>query len=197
MHSEIQYVKANNKYMKYYNKNKESSYIKCWDVNNLYGWEMPQKLPLNGFKWVEETFQFNESFIKSYEQKSDEGWFVEVDVKYPEKLYDHLNDVPFLTERIKTRKIEEIRAKFHDKEEYVIHINKLKQALNHGLVLKKVYKVIDLNQKALLKPYIDMNIEVRKNASNDFGKMFFKLLNKAVFISRLSHRGITLVKTET
>ena len=77
-----------------------------------------------------------------------------------------------MTERIKTGKIEELRAKFHDKEEYVIHVNKLKQTLNHGLVLKKVYRVIDLNKKALLKPYIDMNIEVRKNASNDFGNFF-------------------------
>ena len=49
------YAKANNKYMKDYVKNKESSYLKCWDVNNLYGWTMSRKLPVNKFEWIEET----------------------------------------------------------------------------------------------------------------------------------------------
>ena len=54
------YAKANNKYMKDYDKNKESSYLKYWDGNNLYGWVMSQKLPVNNFKWIEKTSQFNE-----------------------------------------------------------------------------------------------------------------------------------------
>ena len=54
-----QYMKANNKYIKDYDKNIESSYLKNWNVNNLFGWAMPQKLPVNGFKWVENTSQFN------------------------------------------------------------------------------------------------------------------------------------------
>ena len=54
------------KYIKDYGKNKESSYIQYWDVNNLYGWEMLQKLPVNNFDWIKNTSQFNEHFIKSY-----------------------------------------------------------------------------------------------------------------------------------
>ena len=54
------YAKANNKYMKDYDENKESSYLKYWDGNNLYGWVMSQKLPVNNFKWIEKTSQFNE-----------------------------------------------------------------------------------------------------------------------------------------
>ena len=64
-HAVYWYVKANSKYMKDYDKNKESIYLKFWDVNDLYGWEMSQKLPVSNFKWIEDTSQFNEDFMKS------------------------------------------------------------------------------------------------------------------------------------
>ena len=80
-HAIHQYAKANNKSMKDYDKNKESSYLKYWDVNNLYGWAMSQKLPINTFEWIEDTSQFNEDFIKSYNEESNEGYFLEVDVQ--------------------------------------------------------------------------------------------------------------------
>ena len=67
------------------------------------------------------------------------------------------------------------------KKNYVIHINALKQALNHGLILNKVHRVIQFNQEAWLKPYIDMNTELRKEAKNKFEKDFFKLMNNSVF----------------
>ena len=91
------YAKANNKYMKDYDKNKESSYLNYWDVNNLYGWAMSQKLPVNNFEWIKDTSQFNEDFIKNYNEESDEGYFLEVDIQYPEKLHELHND--FLSER--------------------------------------------------------------------------------------------------
>ena len=64
-HAVYWYVKANSKYMKDYDKSKESLYLKYWDVNDLYGWEMSQKLPVSNFKWIEDTSQFNEDFMKS------------------------------------------------------------------------------------------------------------------------------------
>ena len=82
---------------------------------------------------------------------------------------------------MKIEKVEKLVANLHDKTEYVIHIRSLKQALSHGLVLKKGHKVIKFNQNAWLKPYIDMNTDLRKKAKNDFEKDFFKLMNDAIF----------------
>ena len=70
-HSAYKYTKANNKYMKNYDKNIESSYLMYSDVNNLYGWAMSQKLPINGFEWLEALSEFDERFIKNYHENSD------------------------------------------------------------------------------------------------------------------------------
>ena len=63
-HSICLYAKANNRYMKNYDKNKKLSYPQYWDVNNLYGWSMPQKLSVNNFEWIEDASEFNEDFVK-------------------------------------------------------------------------------------------------------------------------------------
>ena len=70
------YAKANNKYMKDYDENKESSYIQYWDVNNFFGWAMSQKLPGNNFGSIKDTFQINENFIKSYREESGKGYSI-------------------------------------------------------------------------------------------------------------------------
>ena len=125
--------------MKDYDENEESSYLKYWDANNLYGWAMSQKLPVNEFEWIADTSLFYEDFIKNYNEESDEGYFLEVDIQYPEKLHELHNDLPFLSERIKIEKVEKLVTNLHDKTEYVIHIRNLKQALNHELVLKNKF----------------------------------------------------------
>ena len=71
--------------MKDCDKNKDSSYLKYWHVNNICGWPMSQKLPVDKFEWIEAS-QFNEDFIESYNEESDEGYFLVVDVQYPEKI---------------------------------------------------------------------------------------------------------------
>ena len=100
------YSKANNKYMIDYDKNKKSSYIQYWILNNLYGWAMSQKLPVDNIEWIKDTSQFNEGFIKKYNKVSNEGYFLEVDVQYFEKLHDLHNDLSFLPERMKIEKVE-------------------------------------------------------------------------------------------
>ena len=79
------YAKANNKRMKNIDKDTESSYLKYLDVNNLYGWAMTKKLPVNGFEWVEDLSHFKEGFIKNYDEDCNKGYFLEVDVEYRKK----------------------------------------------------------------------------------------------------------------
>ena len=109
---------------------------------------MSQKLPVNDFKLVEDISDFNEDFIKSYNHGSDEGYFLEVDVQCRENFHNIRYDLPFFPERMKIEKVEKLVAKLHDKDEYVLHITNLKQALNHGLVLKRVHRIIKSNQKS-------------------------------------------------
>ena len=108
--------------------------------------------------------------------------------------------MPFLPERMIIDKTKKLVCNLHDKKNYVAHISVLKQALDHGLKLRKVHRVIELNQKAWLKEYIDVNTELGKNAANDFEKDFFKLMSNVVFGKTMEnvrkHRDIKLVSTD-
>ena len=179
--------KANNKYMKNYNKDEDEPFLEYLDANNLYGWAMSQKLPVDGFKWEKDMLKFNEEFIKNYDEDSDKGYILEVDVECLKHLqFSYLGNIshynlPFLPEKRKINKIEKLICNLSGKENYVVHIRSLKQALNHQQILKKVHRVIQFNQKTWLKLYIDMNTELKKQAENDFEKDFYKLMNNAVF----------------
>ena len=109
-------------------------------------------------------------------------------------LHSHLT---FLPERMKINKCTKLTCTIQNKENYIIHIRALKQAINDGLKVKKVHKVIEFDQEAWLKPYIDMNIDLRKQAKNDFEKDFFKLMNNSVFRKTMenvrNHRDIKIV----
>ena len=102
-------------------------------MNDLYEYILSRKLPVDDFKWVASTSQFNEDFIKNYNEDNDEGYFLEVSCQYPEKLHDLHNDLLFLPEIVKIENVENFVANLRSKKEYIIHIGNLKQALNHGL----------------------------------------------------------------
>ena len=136
------YAKANNKYMKNHDKNKESAFLKYLDANNLYGYPMCKKLPVGDFKWVDDLSIFTEDFIKNYDENSEKGYIFEVYVEYPKDLHKLHSDLPFLPERMKINKCTKLVCTTHNKENYVVHIRALKQALNHGLKLTKVHRII-------------------------------------------------------
>ena len=111
------------------------------------------------------------------------GYVLEVDVKYP-KEHDHHNDLPFMCEKIRVNGVEKLVPNLHDKKKYVIHVKALRQALDHGLVLEKIHRVIQFKQSAWMKEYIDFNTRLRTVAKNDFEKDFYKLMNNSVYSER-------------
>ena len=115
------YGKANNKYMKNYNRSIESSYLMYLDA-------VSKKLPVNGFKWENDLSRFNENFIKNYNKNGDVGFFLGVDTEYPKQLWSSYEDVSFLPERKKLEKVGKRVCSIEDKDKYVIHIRALKKS---------------------------------------------------------------------
>ncbi|XP_068753693.1 uncharacterized protein [Montipora capricornis] len=194
------YGKANNKYMKTYDEKAPSKYIMYLDANNLYGWAMSQYLPTGGFRWLNKK-QIDKIDLSKYKTDSNKGSILEVDLEYPKELHDLHNDYPLAPEKVKVNKdmlsnyCQEIADKFNvstglvhklvptlsNKEKYVLHYRNLQLYTDLGLKITKVHRVLEFNQSAWLKQYIDFNTEKRTNAENAFEKDFFKLMNNSVF----------------
>ena len=102
--------------MKNCDKSIESSYIMYLDPNILYRWAMSQTLPINGFKWEDDISRFSERFTKSYNENSNEGYFLEVDVEYPKKIFGSLKDLLFLAGRKKIEQVEKLVFSIEDKQ---------------------------------------------------------------------------------
>ena len=191
------YGKANNKYMENYNPEDATKYIVYLDANNLYGWAMSQYLPTGEFEWL----TGEEVDLSKYDDESEKGLILEVDLEYPEELHDLHNDYPLATEKIKVTEdmlspyCREIAEKFRvkvglveklvptlsNKERYVLHYRNLQLYMSLGLKLTKIHRAIEFNQSPWLKPYIDFNTKKRAEAKNSFEKDFFKLMNNSVF----------------
>ena len=200
-HAMQRYAKANNKYMKDYDRKKKSSCIQYSDANNLYGKAMTEKFSARGFRWMDDISKIDEDFVKDYDKNNNnKGCILDVDVDYPSKLQNLHSDLPFLPERMIINNTKKLVCNLNDKKNYRVHIIVFKQALDHGLKLRKIHRVIEFEQEAWLKEYIDVNTELRKKATSDFEKDFFKLMNNAVFGKTMEnvrkHRDIKLVKTD-
>ena len=166
------YGKANNHYMKDYDPNQPTKYISYLDANNLYGWAMCKPLPTDCFEWM------SKEELKDWK---NQPCILEVSLTYPEKLHDLHNDYPLAPERITVNKVEKLIPNLNDKTKYVIHHETLKLYLSLGLKLTKIHRGITFKESAWLKPYIDLNTDLRAKATNDFEKDFFKLMNNSVF----------------
>ena len=112
-----------------------TSYIQYLDANNLYGMAMSENLSLRGFRWITDISMINEEFIKSYNKNMDKGCILKADVDYSCELQNLHSDLPFLPERMVVNNTKKLIYNLQNKKDYVVHINVLKQALNHGLKL--------------------------------------------------------------
>ena len=142
----------------------------------------------------------NPNEISELATRTDKGYLLEVDVSYPKVLHNPHNDLPFRCERMETNGVEKLVPNLRDKKNYIIHIQALNQVLQHRLRLDGIHRVIEFDQSPWLKTYINFNTQLRKAATNDFKKDFFKLMNNSVFGKTMEnirkHRNIKLVTTE-
>ena len=155
-HSIHRQAKANNKYMENYDKNEESSYAQYLDANNLYDWAMSQKLPVNGFKWVEDTSRINEEFIKNYNENGNKGYILELDIKDPKKLHDLHSDLPFLPKRMKTDKCKKHVCNLHNKKK-----------------IRSTHKIIETSIKS--------RIEIKKSSQNYCSNHIAQSIAQAIY----------------
>ena len=194
------YAKANNPKVPDYDETAPKSWITYLDMNNLYGTAMEESLPEKDFTWMSED-EIATLDVTKIADDSDTGYFLEVDLEYPAHLHDHHNDYPLapepkmVTDDILSKHSSELKTKLKikgkpsvklvpnlwNKTKYVLHYRNLKLYLAYGMKLSKIHRVIRFSQSNWLKPYIEFNTKMRKGATNDFEKDFFKLMNNSVF----------------
>ncbi|CAG2215764.1 unnamed protein product [Mytilus edulis] len=194
------HAKANNKHVPNYDPNQPINHVMYLDANNLYGWAMSQALPVEGFRWINDS-EIENLNICDIADDSENGYILEVDLEYPRELHDDHNEYPLAPEKLKVtndmlspyaKKLlddlslkgtstEKLIPNLHPKQKYVVHYRNLKLYLSLGMKLTKIHRVMTFEQRPWLKTYIDFNTEKRKLATNEFEKDFFKLMNNAVF----------------
>ena len=110
------YAKASNKYMKNYDSTKKSKYLIYVDANDLYGYAMSIRLPIDNFKWETNLSIFTADFVTNYDEESDIEYLFVVDVIYHENLFKEHSDLPFLPDRSKTNKVNKLNCNLGDKK---------------------------------------------------------------------------------
>ena len=176
------FATANNKYMKNYDPGRASKYIQNNDVNGLYTNILAGPLRFSDFKLMTEGE--NDEVMTAYREgdydRIKPGHY-RVHLGYPEELHDAHNAYPLTIESLAVDGVKKLIPNFNDKVRYVVHYERLKLYLKHGMIFKKVHEGVLYTEKAFMKKFIDICTEVRKNAKNDFEKNIFKLSSNSVF----------------
>ena len=194
------HVKANNKHLQKFDPNEESVYIGYFDANNLYGLSMSQPLPYGGFCWVDPE---NLGDICSIPKYGDVGYILDFDFIYPDYLHDEHYDLPLLpkTEIPPGGKHPKLLTTLEDKCNYIAHYWTVQQAIDLGIRIVRVNRVLRFSQSCWLKKYIDSNTSRRAAATSNFHKEFFKLMNNSVYgkclENKRNHMNLKLVNDRT
>lgn len=212
------YAKANNPYMgaKLYDKNTSESYIVYFDINNLYGFAMRNLLPVSNFEWVhEDYFPEIEQFILNRSCKSivtdgidnldycngdQYGYILEVDLSYPENLFESHKDLPLLPHKYipDNSKYHKLIVSLLDRQNYVIHYTLLIQCLNLGMKLTRIHRILKFKQSHWLKEYVDLNTSMRVKAKTTFERDLYKNMVNVIYGKSIQdirkHRNIKLVR---
>ena len=171
---------------------KPSTFISYLDMNNLYGWSMREYLPDDRFKWL---INIDQCDIMSNNDNTSIGYFLEVDLEYPEELHEGHNDFPLAPEKfavsndmlsnyckkiadkyeIKVGDVTKLISNLGKKTNYAVHYKNLQLYLSLGMTLTKIHRVLKFNQSDWMKKYIDFNTKKIMNAANDFEKDFFEI----------------------
>ena len=205
---------ANNPMLPTFDASKEVSWLQYVDCNSLYPSVMVQKLPVGDYAW--DTSEWTSERILAWDSQSEKGFFLKVDVHYPAMLHEAHNDLPLLPEKryfdpsytmatvaerleIKPSTADKLVPNLCDKIGLVVHISELKQALQRGLELKKVWKVLEFRQEAFMKPWIELCVAMRREAATELDRDFWKLMMNSVFGKTCeqvhTHADIKFIKT--
>ncbi|XP_060848275.1 uncharacterized protein LOC132927701 [Rhopalosiphum padi] len=177
------HAKANNPKTPGYKADEPNTWLVYQDCNNLYGWAMSGYMPYGGFSWYAGNPDVALAQLEWMTDTDDVGRVYEVDISYPRHLHDEHNDIPFLPHASipSGSTVRKLMATFERKVHYVVHYSNLKQAIANGLIVDKVHRVLEFRQSPWLAPYIALNTEMRKRATNEFEEKFFKDQNNSVF----------------
>ena len=206
------YAEANNPYIDNYDPTKELSYLFLADANNLYAYGMTQNVPKSGFRFLSDR-EIQKLDILYVPDDGPKGYLLSVELKYPEHLHDLHNDFPLAPEKkhipnamlsdyakqlwlehhptksgnITGRgkcKQEKLITDLSDKSKYILHFLNLKQYVELGMEISAIYQVLEFDQDAWLKPYIDFNTKKRQEAKSESEKFFFTKFLTLVFLGR-------------
>lgn len=185
-----------------YDKSQASSYLLYSDVNNLYGWAMCSSMPLSNFKWIP-IGDHNPDIILNTHDDDSHGYILEVDLDYPQDIHDLHHWYPLCPEH-KVPPNSSINQKkllltLDHKKKYVIHYRMLKFVLSHGLILRKVHRILKFRQSPWLKSYIELNTLERSRATNEFTRNLFKLMSNCIYgktMENVRDRVDILLRTE-
>ncbi|XP_050505444.1 uncharacterized protein LOC126883817 [Diabrotica virgifera virgifera] len=176
------FATANNQYCENYDCSKPTSYILYLDATNLYGYAMSQYLPHGDFRWLDGVEITNFDCL-SIDDESPKGYVLEVDLTYPETLHDHHNDLPFCPENIipPNGKDPKLVLTLLPKHKYIIHYRNLKQCVEQRLKVAKIYRILEFSQSPWLKPYIELNTNLRNSSDNEFDKSTYKNYTNSIY----------------